>query len=62
MVELAFSNPTLDYGHRHFVRYADDFVVCVDEQDAPKVLKALKGRLERFSLELNTEKTKVISL
>jgi len=48
-------------GKIHFVRYADDFVVCVDEQDAPKVLKSLKGRLKRFSLELNVEKSKVIS-
>lgn len=45
----------------HIVRYADDVVICVCKEDAPKVLKALEGRLKRFSLELNQEKTKVVS-
>ncbi len=44
----------------HFVRYADDFVICTSKRDAPKVLKALKGRLKRFSLEVNLDKTKVV--
>lgn len=45
----------------HFVRYADDFVICTNKRDAGRILKALKGRLERFSLQLNEDKTKVIS-
>jgi hypothetical protein len=29
--------------------------------DAPRIMKALKGRLARFSLQLNEEKTKMIN-
>lgn len=49
------------YGKIHMVRYADDVCLCVDQRDVPRILKALKGRLSRFSLILNEEKTKVVS-
>ena len=43
------------------VRYADDFVICVQYKDeAEKILKALRGRLVKFSLELSEEKTRII--
>jgi group II intron reverse transcriptase/maturase len=42
-------------------RYADDQVICCQyRSDSVKILKALKGRLHKFGLELNTEKTKVV--
>jgi RNA-directed DNA polymerase len=48
-------------GTVEMVRYADDFVICVQYKDeADKILKALKGRLEKFSLELAEEKTRII--
>ena len=53
--------PKYLYGSVHIVRYADDFVIFTNESDVPRILKALKGRLERFSLELNLEKTKVVN-
>jgi len=50
---------------RHEVRsfrYADDQVICCRyRSDSVKVLKALKQRLNKYGLELNTEKTKVVS-
>lgn len=52
--------PRYLHGEVHIVRYADDFCICTNKREAPKILKALEGRLERFSLFLNTEKTKVI--
>jgi RNA-directed DNA polymerase len=43
-------------------RYADDVVICCgDRRDAERVLKALKGRLEKHDLGLNEEKTKMVS-
>jgi len=43
------------------VRYADDFVICVQYQDdAERILDALKQRLKKFGLELALDKTKVI--
>lgn len=43
------------------VRYADDFVICVQYQDeAEKILTLLKQRLNKFGLELAMDKTKVI--
>jgi len=43
------------------VRYADDFVICVQYQDeAARILVELRERLEKFGLELSAEKTKVI--
>ena len=42
-------------------RYADDQVICCKyRSDAVKVLKALKLRLNKYGLELNAEKTKLV--
>ncbi len=43
------------------VRYADDFVICVQyKDDAEQILVALRNRLEKFGLELAEDKTKII--
>jgi RNA-directed DNA polymerase len=43
-------------------RYADDQVICCSRKsDAIKVLEALKSRLNKFGLQLNAKKTKVIN-
>ena len=43
------------------VRYADDFIICVQYKDeAEKILKCLKKRLAKFGLELAEEKTRCI--
>lgn len=43
------------------VRYADDFVICVQyKDDAIKILEGLKKRLSKFKLELATDKTRLI--
>jgi group II intron reverse transcriptase/maturase len=42
------------------VRYADDFVICVQYKDeADKILSALKERLMKFNLELAEDKTRI---
>jgi RNA-directed DNA polymerase len=48
-------------GQVKLVRYADDLVICCElESDALRILKGLKGRLAKYGLELNEEKTKVV--
>ena len=43
-------------------RYCDDFIICCEfEEDANRIICALRGRMERFSLKLNTEKTRKVS-
>jgi group II intron reverse transcriptase/maturase len=43
------------------IRYADDFVICVQyEDEAEKIHQLLKERLEKFNLELAEEKTRII--
>lgn len=43
-------------------RYCDDFVICCElGEDADRIICALQGRMERFSLKLNLEKTKRIN-
>lgn len=43
------------------VRYADDFVICVQYKDeAESILRELKERLAKFSLELAEDKTRCI--
>jgi len=43
------------------VRYADDFVVCVQYKDeAEKILTILKERLQKFGLELAEDKTRIV--
>ncbi len=49
------------HGNIHFVRYADDFIICTNKMDASRIVKALEGRLKRFGLKINKEKTKVIN-
>jgi RNA-directed DNA polymerase len=48
-------------GFVEIIRYADDFVICVQHKDeAEKILKALKLRLGKFNLELAEDKTRII--
>lgn len=47
-------------GKVHLVRYADDFCICTNKTDAPRILEALEKRLGRFSLKMNPDKTKVV--
>jgi len=48
-------------GEAYIVRYADDFVCCFEyEEEAQAFYKALKGRLEKFGLEVSESKTKII--
>jgi group II intron reverse transcriptase/maturase len=52
---------SLSSDHIHMVRYADDIVICVQPDDAERVVSALRERLERFSLKLNEEKTTIVN-
>jgi group II intron reverse transcriptase/maturase len=48
-------------GYVKLVRYADDFIVCVQyERDAERILKELRSRLGRCHLELSEEKTRLV--
>lgn len=48
-------------GYVGFVRYADDFIICVQyKENSYAILDGLKERLNKFDLELSKEKTKVI--
>ena len=48
-------------GAVEIVRYADDFIICVQNKDeANCILKALKKRLTKFGLGLAEDKTRVI--
>ena len=48
-------------GKAYIVRYADDFVCCFEyEEEAQAFYSALKGRLEKFGLEIAENKTKII--
>lgn len=51
-----------DYGcYVGIVRYADDFVICVQQKAmAEKLAIELRERLEKFGLELSADKTQVI--
>ncbi len=43
-------------------RYADDCIMCCQfDEDAQRIMKALPKRLEKFKLQLNKEKTKLVS-
>ena len=49
------------FGEAYFFRYADDYVACFQyKSDAEKYLKQMKERLERFHLEIEPSKTKLI--
>ena len=48
-------------GYVEMVRYADDFVICVQYKDeAERILSELRERLAKFGLELAEEKTRRI--
>ncbi len=48
-------------GYSKLIRYADDFVVCFQQEtDAKRFHKELEERLAKFGLEVSPEKTKVI--
>ena len=49
-------------GYSRMIRYADDFVVCFEQQnEADQFLKELKERLMKFGLEVEPTKTKIIA-
>jgi RNA-directed DNA polymerase len=49
-------------GTVHLFRYGDDMVICCQlAADAERIRLALLRRLERFKLQLNEEKTKLVS-
>lgn len=57
----ALKEKGLIYGEVYLVRYADDFVVLFQYyNEAVKFLKELKLRLNKFDLELEETKTKII--
>lgn len=48
-------------GRMAWFRYADDLVICCEyERDAVRVRKALGGRLARYKLALNEQKTRLV--
>lgn len=48
-------------GAVEIVRYADDFVICVQYKDeAERIFSALEERLKKFNLELAEDKTRLI--
>lgn len=52
---------SLTVGYVKLIRYADDFIVCVQHKsDAERILSELKSRLGRCHLELSEEKTRLV--
>lgn len=50
-------------GEVYYVRYADDFLMMFQyENEARKVMEALKKRLEKFSLEVAEDKTRILPI
>ena len=50
-------------GEAYYVRYADDFLILFQhEEEARIVMKALKGRLGKFSLEVAEDKTRILPI
>lgn len=48
-------------GYADIVRYADDFIICVQyKDDTNKIFFELKKRLSKFGLTLSQEKTRII--
>ena len=48
-------------GSAEMVRYADDFVICVQyRKETEQILEAVGRRLRKFGLELSEEKTRII--
>ncbi len=49
------------HGEAYYVRYADDFLIMFQyENDAEAVMRVLPKRLGRFSLEVATDKTRIL--
>jgi hypothetical protein len=49
-------------GYVEAIRYADDFVICVNyKEDAEEIIRLLRERLNKFGLTLSEEKTRLIS-
>jgi group II intron reverse transcriptase/maturase len=49
------------YGEAYLLRYADDFVICLQyRNDAHRLEEVLPKRLDRFGLKLHPDKTKLI--
>lgn len=46
-------------GDIHFVRYADDFIIYSYKRNAENIMQKLKKRLDRFSLVMNEEKSRI---
>ena len=50
-------------GEAYYVRYADDFLILFQyENEAQKVMQALKPRLEKFGLDVAEEKTRILPI
>ena len=50
-------------GEAYYVRYADDFLILFQyENEAETVMRELKNRLEKFSLEVAEEKTRILPI
>ena len=48
-------------GYVGFIRYADDFLICVEQQaDSERIVRELRDRLKKFGLALSGEKTKIV--
>ena len=64
VIDLWFDKVVTKYctGEAYITRYADDIVFCFQyKQDAKRFYTALKGRLNKFELELSEEKTKMLN-
>ena len=49
-------------GEAYYFRYADDFLACFqDREDAERFLNELKARLEKFHLEVEPTKTRLLA-
>jgi group II intron reverse transcriptase/maturase len=49
------------YPHLRFVRYADDIIVhCRTQEEAERVLAAIRERMSNCKLQLNEKKTKIV--
>jgi group II intron reverse transcriptase/maturase len=50
-------------GEAYYVRYADDFLILFQyENEAERVMKALKSRLGKFALEAAEDKTRILPI
>ena len=50
-------------GEVYYVRFADDFLIMFQyENEAKRVMEALKARLSKFSLEVSEDKTRILPM